>query len=330
MKKFTAIGLSVLFALFFVASCAKKPAAPKAGAAKANDMLSLLPKESAGVIVIDVNRIMTTESVDKAIKENKDYQKYQEFVQETGIDPQKDVFFFVGAMTGDLSQGAKDGVAVVNLKYDKDKLLAKIQKERGELAKAEYNGFTIYQAAGAGEQKPVSGAFLDDSNIIFGTDSAVKRVIDVYQKKAENIWKSASLPALLKGMNTDAMVWGGFAVPAEALKKAASQNPMLGAFADIQSIIISFDYKNQNVLAEIKAMCPDEAKTKKMADALNGFKALGAGVAAKEPLVGELLNKIEISSSADHVKINASIPEELIKSLSEKVKVEKPQPEGQN
>ncbi len=330
MKKFMAIGLSVLFAVFFVVSCAEKPTAPKAGSAKADDMLSLLPKESFGVIVVDVNRILTTESVDKAIKENKNYQKYLEFVQETGVDPQKDVFFFVGAMSGVVREGAQDGVAVVNLKYDRTKLLAKIQKEQGELAKTEYNGFTVYQAAAKEGKKPVSGAFLDESNIILGTDSAVKSVIDVYQKKAENIWKSESLPSLLKGMNRNAMIWGGFAVPAEAMKKAASQNPMLGAFANIQSIIMSFDYRNQNVLAEIKAMCPDEAKTKQMADALNGFKALGAGVAAKEPLVGELLNKIEIFSAADHVKISASIPEDLIKSLGEKAKVEKAQPESKN
>jgi hypothetical protein len=64
-----------------------------------------------------------------------------------------------------------------------------------------------------------------------------------------------------------------------------------------------------------------------MAAALNGFKALGAGAAAKEPLLGELLNKIEISSEADHVKINASIPEELLRNLSEKLKGEKAKPE---
>ena len=102
---------------------------------------------------------------------------------------------------------------------------------------------------------------------------------------------------------------------------------MLGAFSDIRSIILSFDYKDKNVLAEIKAMSPDEAKNKQMADALNGFKALGAGAAAKEPLVGELLNKIEIGSASDHVKISANIPEALIQNLSQKMKVKRPQGE---
>jgi hypothetical protein len=327
MKKFIAISLSFLFVLFFLASCTTKPAAPKAGLAKAEDMLSLLPKEAMGVIVVDVHSIMKTEAADKAIKENKAYQKYQEFVQKTGLDPQKDVYFFVGAMLGDFSQKSEDGVGLVNLKYNKELLLAAVQKERGELAKTEYNGFTIYQAAQTEEKKPFSGTFLDDSNIIIGTDYGVKKVIDVYQKKADNIWKNETLPALIKGMNKAAMVWGGFAIPPEAMKQASSQNPMLGAFSDIKSIIMSFDYRNKNILVEIKAMSPDPEKNKQMAAALNGFKALGAGAAAKEPLLGELLNKIEISSEADHVNINAGIPEELLRNLTEKVKVKKAKPE---
>jgi hypothetical protein len=102
---------------------------------------------------------------------------------------------------------------------------------------------------------------------------------------------------------------------------------MLSAFSNIQALVLSFDYKDKSVLAEIKAMSPGEATNKQMADALNGFKALGAGAAAKEPLVGEVLNKIEISSAADHVKISANLPETLIESLTRKVKVSKPQEE---
>jgi len=326
MKKKAAILFVSLLVVFGLSACAKATA-PKAGSAKATDMLSLLPSESKGVIVIDVHRIMQTDSASKAIAENENKAKYDEFVQTAGVDPQKDVYYFVGAVLGDFGQKEMDGVGLVNLKYEKEKLLAVLQKERGELTTEEYNGYTIYKAAATEEKKPVSGVFLDESNILFGTDGAVKKVIDVHQKKADNVWKNESLSVLLKGMNTAAMVWGGFSIPPDAMKQASSQNPMLGAFSDIRSIILSFDYKDKNVLAEIKAMSPDEAKNKQMADALNGFKALGAGAAAKEPLVGELLNKIEIGSASDHVKISANIPEALIQNLSQKMKVKKPQGE---
>jgi hypothetical protein len=324
MKKHTACLLVLILLVSGLSSCAKATA-PKAGSAKAADLLSLLPGSARGVIVVDVQRIMQTEPAAKAIAQGDKKAKYDEFIQTTGIDPQKDVFFFVGAAMGDLGQKDMDGVGLVNLRYQKDKLLALLQKEGGQLTTEEYNGFTIYKAVPTGEKKPVSGIFLDESNVIFGTDSAVKQVVDVRQKKAENVWKSEALSSLLKGMNTSALVWGAFSVPPDALKEASSQNPMLGAFSDIRSIVLSFDYRDKNVLAEIRAMSADEAKNKQMADALNGFKALGAGAAAKEPQLGDLLNAIAISSAADHVKISATIPEALIESLSQKVKVEKPQ-----
>jgi hypothetical protein len=323
MKKQATCLLVLLLAVSGLLSCAKATA-PKAGSAKAADLLSLLPSSAKGVVVIDVQRIMQTPAAAKALAESDKKAKYDGFVQTTGIDPQKDVFYFVGAAMGDLGQKDMDGVGLVNLKYQKDKLLALLQKEGGQLTTEEYNGFTVYKALPTGEKKPVSGIFLDESNVIFGTDSAVKQVVDVRQKKADNVWKNEALTALLKGMNTQAMFWAAFSVPPDTMKQASTQNPMLGAFSDIRSIILSFDYRNNNVLAEIKAMSPDEAKNKQMADALNGFKALGAGAAAKEPKLGELLNSIAIAPAADHVKISATIPEALIESLSQKVKVEKP------
>jgi len=322
MRKRLAVACALLLVISGLMSCAKSKA-PKAGAAKAGDLLSLLPSASRGVIVIDVHRAMQTEAAAKAIAENKDKAKYDEFVQTSGIDLQKDVFYFVGALLGNFGQKEMDGVGLVNLKYNKEKLLAVLQKEGGEMTSEEYNGFTIHKAKATGEKQPVNLAFLDESNILFGTDVAVKQVIDVRQKKGDNVWKSESLSPLIKGTNTSAILWGVFSVPQDTLKQATSQNPMIGAFSDIRSLLISFDYKDGNVLAEIKAMSPDPAKNKQMADTLNGFRALGAGAAAKEPQLGELLGKIEIGSSNDHVKISASIPEALLQSLSQKVKVQK-------
>jgi len=326
MRRSAVILCVLLLVTFGLSSCAKTTA-PKAGSAKATDMLNLLPSDSKGVVVVDFHRIMQTEAAVKAIADSKNKAKYDEFVQTSGVDPQKDLFYLVGAALGDIGQKEMDGVAIVNLRYQKEKLLALLQKERGNMTTEEYSGYTIYTAASTDEKKPVSGVFLDESNILFGTAPAVKKVIDVHQKKADNIWKNENVSTLLKGMNTAAMLWAGFAIPPDTMKQASAQNPMLGAFSNIQAIILSFDYKDKNLLAEIKAMSPGADTNKQMADALNGFKALGAGAAAKEPLVGELLNKIEIGSAADHVKISAIIPEALIESLSQKMKVSKPQEE---
>jgi len=308
----------VLACLLGAACGGKKAASPQAGSATGADMLSLFPKDTRGLLVVDVHRIIQTEGAAKAIKDSEKNEKYVKFVQETGIDPQKDIYFFAGAMMGDLDQKNPDGAAIINLKYDQAKLLEALKKERGEFTTSDYNGLTVYQFPGGENDKPMSGIFLDGSNILAGSDAAVKKMADVFQKKADDVTKNPEMTSLIKGMNTNAMVWGGLAVPAETMSKATSQNPMLGAFSTVQSFLLSVDYKSETLLLEIKAMSPDPAKNKEMADTLNGFKALGSGAAAKEPLVGELLGKIQITGEPDSMKINASIPNDLIEKLKAK------------
>ncbi len=213
------------------------------------------------------------------------------------------------------------------MKHNRDLLLAKVKKEGAEVTETVYGGVTVYQGIQAKTQKPFSGAFLDDSNIVVGTDAHVKKVIDVHQKKAESILKNQEISNLIKGMNKSAMAYGAFLIPSGVRKGAASQNPMLSVFESITSIILAFDYKDKTFLAEIKAQSPDAAKNKQIADTLNGFKALGAAAASKEPELGELLNRVEIASAADSVKITASIPEETAKILGQKMKAQKAKPE---
>ena len=55
MKKLAIFGLTFLLIFSVFSACSKKPSIPKAGSATADDMLTLLPKNSGGVIVIDVH-----------------------------------------------------------------------------------------------------------------------------------------------------------------------------------------------------------------------------------------------------------------------------------
>lgn len=325
MKKITAIGIALIFVFFSFFSCEKKPSAPKAGSASADDMLSLIPADSMGVFFVDFHKAMSTEIVSKAIKEDKNYQKYQEFVEMTGIDPQKDVYFVAVSVTEAMEKEKTKGGAIINLKYDKETLLslikAKAAEEGQELQEEEYSGVMIYAWKEENGDKPYF-SFIDDSNIIAGDDTGVKSIIDVLQKKKENVFKNEALSALIEKANKDAMLWGAILIPPEAMSKAASQNPMLSSLEGINAVSLYFDYKNKNIIAEIKVISSDEAKNQQVADLLNGLKAMGGMAATEKPEIGELINKIEITSAVDHIKIYASIPEDLINKLKEMEKKE--------
>ena len=342
MKKTTVFSLIFLLVVIGFTACGKKAEAPKAGSASADDMLSLLPMNAKGVFLVNVNQAMAIEAADKAIRESDDYQKYQEFIEKTGIDPQKDIYYVAAALTSDIGGKDESGVAIINLKYDKDQILPlikeKVAEEGGELIETEYSGLMVYsvekeateeeeeeeeeeqqqQEQQEQEEKGLEEgafAFLDSSNIVIGSEAEVKTVIDIAQKKADNLYKNEGLTDLLAKTEKEGILWGAFLIPEKAVEEAASENPMMSSFKAVRAATLLFDYKNQNIIADIRLMSTDEESNKQIADALNGFKALGAMAASEKPELGELLNKIEISSTADHVKLYLSLPEELLNKL---------------
>jgi hypothetical protein len=311
MKKFTSVGLALAFVLLGFAACNK-------GAGNGSEnALSLIPMDTQGVVFIDIHKAMTTAVADKAIKESQEYQKYQDFIKETGIDPQKDIDFAAIGISGVGKSGESSGagVGVISLKYNKATLLAKFKAKATDVKEATYEGVTLYTATEGEGQKPMSGAFLDDSRIVLGTETSVKAVIDVFAKKTDNIYKNAGLAALIKTANKKAMVWCAFDFPPDMMKNVASSTPMMSDLAGVKALLAYFDYADKSLQLEIKAIGGDADKNKKLADALIGFKALG-GIAGEKPEVGELLNKIEISSAPDSVKIFANVPEDLLNKLS--------------
>ena len=317
MKRLSAFGIVVSIVLFSFAACGKSKG-PQGGTSDAKAALELLPKSCQGVVVVDVQRAMGMSFVDKAIKEDKNYKKYQEFVTETGIDPQKDISFIAVGVSGPAEGMKQEAAIVVRMKYDKGRLLAKLKKDSAaELKEDVYNGVTIYSGVASEAGKPpASGAFLDASTAAFGTDALLRRVIDVHQKKAENVLKNEALAAIIGTANKGALVWSAFAIPEEATKKLAQSNPMMSSVEDMKAVTVFFDYMNKTFLLEIKGQGGDQAKNKQLADMLTGFKALGAGAAAKNPDIGELLNRIEVSSGTDFVKIAAGLPEDVLERLS--------------
>ncbi len=316
MKKTMTIMLFVLAAALMFTACGPKSDAPKAGGASAMDMLNMLPADVLGVMFIDFNKAMSIESADKAIKESDDYQKYQEFIEKTGIDPQKDIYYIAVGIKGG---GTENAAVIANLKYDQAKLMEVIHEEsEKEIGEQEYGGMTIYEMEG--EDQEGGFCFLDDSNILAGSIAEVKAVIDVLQNKADNFSKNKELNALIDKTNQKALFWGAMLVPDEA-KGKVSENPMLSSLKDVSAVSMFFDYKNQNIIAEIKAMSPDAEKNKQIAEMLNGLKAFGSMAANEKPEIGELVNKIQVVSESDHVKISAEIPEELLKSMKDTMSI---------
>ena len=366
MKKFAVIGITVIFALCSFTSCEEGLFVSKAGPANAENALKLIPKDVMAVFFIDIHRVMTIEFINNLIKEKEkdetsdELTDFQEFKAKTGIDPEKDINFIVGAITGKTKKGKEDGVGIINLTYNKDLLLSTIKEELAkekeeehekqaeeeegeeegeeehELIEEEYNGFTIYTVReeeeedgeeekehGKKHEKGGSFSFLDESNIAVGDKNSVKSVIDVLQKKKENVFKNEGFSSLLTKIDKEAIFWGAALIPSEEINKAISEKPELIILEAVNAASVSLGYKNKNIIADIKIMSSDPMKNQELADNLNGYKSMAALIQIQDLNMAEILDRIEITSFPDHVKIYTSFPEDLPQTIIDKLKMEK-------
>ena len=314
MKKNYVYIISLSIFLLLVTACGEKTTTQEKGSAvSADSALKILPMDSKAVFYVDLKKVMSLESVDQALKSDKNYKEMEDFINKTGINPQEDIHYIVGALTSMEKENQK-GVIVANLNYNKDSMLNLIKEEsEKEITESEYNCFTIYSTEEAEEMG--SFCFLDESNILIGDNSGIQAVIDIVKNNGENVQKNEEMSAMLQQTNKDALVWGAFLIPSEAVSEATSTNPMLGNLESVKAATMFFDYENKSYIAEIKLISTDPEKNKQVAELLNGLKAFGAMGAAENPAIGDLMNKIEITSGDEFVKIYANLPEDLINQL---------------
>jgi hypothetical protein len=328
MKKSTATAAAIIFVLFSFISCEKGLLGPSAGAAQAEEMLRLLPQDVAAVFFIDVQRILTVEAMDKLInqemedEEFEEFTDYEKFVAMTGIDLKKDVYYVAAAMKerNGIEEEPDWGVGIVNLKYDKEALLsfikAKTEETGSELTEEEYNGYTLYNYKEKDEEGTF--AFIDKSNIAAGNEPLVKSVIDVLKKKKGNVLQSEEFSALFKDTDKSALFWGGVLIPPEATAALSDEIPMPTNLESIQAVSLSFDYKNKTIMAEIKLRSSDPISNQEIADNLIGLKEMGSMITIQDFNFVEVLERIEITSAPDHVRIYASYPDDFFNDFMSK------------
>jgi hypothetical protein len=316
MKKVTILALVLGLVLMGITACAPKDTA-KAGSASPEDVLKFLPVDSQGVFFVDIHRALQTDVANKMIQEDKNYEEYLKFVEESGIDPKEDIYYVAVGLSGNLA-GEQKGAAVINLRYAKDKMLDMIkQKTEEEIQTTEYNGITVYSVK---TEEEGNWAFLDASNVVVGNVEGVQSCIDVMQKSKDNVFKNEALSGVLDRTEKDTIFWGALLVPKEDLAKASEGNPQLKPLQNMNALVLNFDHKNAMVTIKIKAEGDDPDSNKQIADMLNGLKAMGAMmIPPDKPELNDLLNSLTVSHGVDHVLLDVNIPDEVLQSLKDQL-----------
>lgn len=323
MKKLTT-KLSVLFILIFFlifSGCGKKTGTISNG--KTN-LLSLIPENASGIFSINLEKITKLENfneiVDKIDKKEKKpslktFKNYQDFIEKTGIDPKKDLYSIALGLYGDIGKKNIDIALVINLNYNENKIVDIFKKETKSYNEEKFKKHVIYKFLDK-KNKEMCFSFINNRIIGFGTTTRVKQIIDLFEGNGKSILTDEKKKPYLNDFNPESVLSFVFDFPEKAKKSEAQQgSPFKMDFSKAEILWGEVDFEENIWSGEIKLVSHDEEANKQIVNMLNGIKGMGAMAG---PEIAEILNKINLSSSADNIELTFSIPNELLKKIQKK------------
>lgn len=304
LRYFIIVGVA-FFLFSLTLSCAKKVESDKA--------LTLLPKDSTFLFSVDMKKLAATALYNKIKEDTKTLEKYNEFVEKTGVDPEKHLERIILAIPPDVEETQEVAIAVFGT-FDREKILSAIEEE-GEVETSTYEGLDVYSFTP--EDEPMSMSFLAEGCIAFGGQESIKRMIELSKGKGESIEANAEMMDVLKDIHQEDMFWGAGLIP-EGYKQKAMANPMTKSFASLRSIILSINAeKGFDFFMLSRSDVEEDAKL--MADAMKGFVALGKMGVSEKPDILEVLDKIVVESKKNEVTISMQLSEELMDRLGKEM-----------
>ena len=276
------------------------------------EILRMLPKESAGIVFLNVEKISNTKFFKKLTSTNR------EKIEKWGIDPEKDIHFVGIAISGKIMpEKSAAGLIIMNVNYKKDLILSNFKKQGLNIREEKYKNVSMISGIDK-KNKNLRMAFISDNILGIGNKELLKRAIDLKAGKGENILKNSQLMSLVKDLNQESFLWGASLIPRKGIKGMLEKNPQAKIFESINAVSFFMDYNNAGYQGELNLHSDDETKNKQMADFLNGIKAMISMGKSQDPEFQELLNSIEISPESTRVKIAVTLSEDLIMKLKEK------------
>lgn len=327
MKKFN-VSLAVLLMVVAVLNFPGCGSKTKPATSRVDNLFSLIPENATGVFAMNLKKIVQLDLFKEQMaeletadtgKQKAFLNDYHEFIGKTGIDPEKDLDSMVLAMFTSISfkeSENKNFVALLNLEHNREKILRFIEEKGESYRTDDYQGQMLYLFS-TEKGDAITLSFFEGDLMAFGENNYVKQVVDLTRKKGKNILENPRLKPMLKQLKRDSLVSFFFDFP-ENLKESQPEGaPFKMDLSKAENMIGFVDHENQSWSGEIKLISKDEESNKQIVNLLNGLKGMAA---LAGPEVSELVSNINLSSSAENIKLTFSIADELLKKLQAKAK----------
>lgn len=282
-------------------------------------LFSLLPADSTGVFSIDFGKLAKMKFFNEMIEDAKNkpdedavFKNYDDFVNTTGINPKKDIHGMAIALTSQLGPNLAQKVnfvAVLNVDYDKSKIVAALKTKNEKVIEDSYNGMAFYKFTDKkGEESGF--ALINDKTLAFGPPAELYKVMDLSKGSGKSLADGPLKPYFDK-LDQGSIVSFLMAFPQE-FKKVQDAAMFKFDLSKAEAVIGNAGYSGNAWEGSVVLISNNKDGNDQLVATLNGLKAM-AGMAGPEAV--EVADNIKLKSDAVSVTLSFSISEALVEKL---------------
>ncbi len=315
-KKFYVLSFLLIFLFGFV-SCSKKYS-------DIRDALTIMPEDTNFIFAFNLKKGFKREYIKekekKFIREllnvDKNREEYNNFIKETGIDPEKDISYIVGCGK-DINSGVLIGV-----KHSLEKIKNYVKSKKIDYSEMKYKNIPILKLniPGPNNNNNYFLGSLADNLLIIGEKSFVEKTIDVFKGEMESLLKKPKIVKKINEIDTSSIAWGFFDFKNMFFKKIEDKGKNFGLETDSFNILLfQIDYNDSKLTGNFKILSNNPETNKKTVEILNGIKAF---ISMANGKISELTNYMNFSSSDDKIILHFSIPRRFLDKLEKDINIE--------
>jgi hypothetical protein len=239
----------------------------------------------------------------------------------TGLSPERDVDHVFAAGGG---PGDKRGVALIRGRFDRARITHVIETERKGVTRKEYLGSPIY-LFGQESGSPGALGFLDDHDILLGTERGVEAVI------ARQVQRASPPPGAISGLVGRVKPGSTFWIVGDetvlSAIQGAAQTGNAMTLPALKSLVVTGDL-DPDVTISIVGDAADAAGATNVADVVRGLVGLLSLQARQKPELAQLASAVTVATELNQIHVDARIPYSLVEALSPRRPASVPAPPG--
>lgn len=315
-----------LVSMILSIGCGEQPASSGSVTQNSRKYLEMIPENSNVVMYANIQALRSSKFgshvEDKFADEIKDDddEEYLEFIERTGLIPEKDIHeIWISAHLDNDEDMA--GGAILRADYDRDRLLT-FMREKEDVEEVKVGNQTAYRIDDEHHNNEPYLVFLNKETLAIGELDWLELVVD---ENNGSVLRNEEMAQLISQVPGGDQAWGIFNIEkladrwAHQIREHGSGFKGTKSIEKMQSVLISTKLSDKaDILIEGAFATPEEAKM--LSEMLNGFKSLGKLMVSDDKEAIDMLNDINIETVGSKVRITTRMKEDFFEKVEQKSK----------